>query len=118
VTYKSFILILLTTTLISGFLLLPGLSKLKHNPEIDSLASNPDLAFQVFSQCKTDVADEKRCYDAYSAAVNLANSTDCSSEGIRQQFKFKMLVENNVVRTVNDEIKKVCPNARIKISEG
>lgn len=116
-TYKSFISLLLTLTLLLGFMVLPGLSNLKHNTEIDYLNVHPDETFEIFSQCKIKVSDVNRCYNAYSAAVNLADSTDCSSEGIREQFKFKMLVESNSGRTVNDEIKKVCPHARFKIPE-
>lgn len=82
-TYKSFILTLTTLTLLASFLLLPNLSKLTHNPEIDYLTRKPDLAFRIFSQFKTSVSDVNRCYNAYSAAVNLANSTDCSSQGIK-----------------------------------
>lgn len=114
-TYKSFILLLMALTLLSGFLVVPGLSRLKHNSEIDYLTGHPDTAFRIFSQCKTEVSDVNRCYNAYSTAVNLANTTDCSAAGIDQQFRFKTLIESSSARTVADEIKIVCPNARINI---
>lgn len=116
-TYKAIISILLASTLLLGFVLLPNLSKLKSNADIDFMIRHPDVAFEIFSQCKNHVSDVNRCYNAYSAAVNLANSIDCSSEGIGLQFRFKLLIEGNSARIVNDEIARVCPNAPVNIPE-
>ena len=78
------------------------------NAEIEEMLQHPDSTFIIFSKCKKDVSDVDRCYNAYSAAVRLADAKNCTPSGIELKRKFKRLVEHSQARDIEDEISKEC----------
>lgn len=90
-------------------ILLPGIfSQLRNAPEINYYKSHPDLTYRVFSGCKYHPVNVDDCYAAYSAAVDLADSGDCSPAGKKVKRRFKILVENSSEKNVTEEIISDC----------
>lgn len=90
-------------------ILLPGVfSQLRNAPEINHYKSHPDLAYRVFSGCKYHPTNVDDCYAAYSAAVDLADSGDCSPAGKEIKRRFKILVESISEKNVTEEIISDC----------
>lgn len=116
--YRFFILSLSALTLLLNIFFLPGvLRHIKNDPEVERLAERPGEVFTLFSECKIRVKDEARCYQAYSAAVQLANRPDCSAEGIALKLKFKKLVEHTTPQEALREVIKACPQAESDIRQ-
>jgi len=89
--------------------LLPGIfSQLKNTPEINYYKSHPDLAYTVFSSCRSHPDNVDDCYAAYTAAVYLADSGDCSSSGKEIKRRFKQLVEHSKDEYITAEITADC----------
>lgn len=108
-SYKCFITLLSISALILSLIIMPKVLKtVRSNPEIERLVKAPNATFSLFSECKKHVADADRCYNAYSAAVYLANLNDCTPSGIELKRKFKGLVEHAKARDIEDEINKQC----------
>lgn len=108
-SYRCFITLLSLIALISGLLVMPGVLKtVRSNPEMERMIKAPDATFSLFSACKKQVTDAEQCYNAYSAAVYLANLDDCSPAGIELKRKFKGLVEHAKARDIENEINKQC----------
>lgn len=99
--------VLVTTS--SIFILPKVISGLRNNPEIKDMIKHPDGTFDYFSECKKQVSDADRCYNAYSAAVQIADSRDCTPSGIELKRKFKRLVEHGTNQGIDEEINKECP---------
>ncbi|UOK36012.1 hypothetical protein MJP36_15955 [Pseudomonas palleroniana] len=94
---------------VADYFLLPSvLIGLRSNPQIQSYKANPDLTFQVVSQCKQTVGDTDACYQAYSAAVQLSNLKGCSSDVIAIKRRFKRLVEHNLPEAIESELVTEC----------
>ncbi|TFF14602.1 hypothetical protein EXW72_03565 [Pseudomonas sp. BCA14] len=94
---------------LADYLLLPSvLTGLRSNPQIQSYRADPDLTFQVVSQCKQSVINADACYQAYSAAVQLSNLKSCSSEAIAMKRRFKLLVERNTLEAIESGLIKEC----------
>lgn len=99
-------LIMLT---VASVILLPGIFlQLRNTPEISNYKNHPDLAYVVFNGCKSDPVDVDECYAAYSAAVYLADSADCSPEGKEIKQRFKQLVEHSKEGDITEEINADC----------
>jgi hypothetical protein len=94
--------------ILSDFVLPGELQEIKGTNEIMTLVNHPDDTFNIFSQCKKMVNDVDRCYSAYSAAVQIANSTNCSPSSLALKRKFKKLVEHSTNDVIEDEIRKEC----------
>ncbi|NBF04683.1 hypothetical protein GV819_20585 [Pseudomonas sp. Fl5BN2] len=108
--FKLLTISAMSLLVIVNFLVLPQvLNGLRSNPQFQTYVTDPDLTFQLFSQCKKQVVDAEACYQAYSAAVALANSEDCSVAGIALQRRFKHLVEHSTPAAIENEIAKKCP---------
>ncbi|MDF3188003.1 hypothetical protein [Pseudomonas paracarnis] len=84
------------------------LHDLRSNPEIQMYLANPDLTFDVFSQCKKRVENADACYQAYSAAVQLSTTKNCSVEGIALTRRFKLLVGHSSAEVIESEISRDC----------
>ncbi len=94
-------------------MLLPGIfSQLKNKPEINYYKSHPDLAYTVFSGCKLHTDNVDDCYAAYSAAIDLADSADCSPAGKEIKRRFKRLVEHSKEEYITEEIISDCEISR------
>ncbi|MGG5840119.1 hypothetical protein [Huaxiibacter chinensis] len=107
--FKVSVFFALIVTVVAGVTLLPGfLNTITNNDQIKTMVRQPDETFRYFSLCKHDVQDVDRCYNAYSAAVEIAESKDCSPEGIALKRKFKGLVEHGSASVIDGEIKKEC----------
>jgi len=92
-----------------SFKLLPGIfSQLRNTPEIIYYKDHPDLTYTVFNGCKSAPANVDECYAAYNAAVYLADSADCSTEGREIKRKFKRLVEHSKEENITEEINADC----------
>ena len=78
------------------------------NTAIEKMLQHPDNIVIVFSKCKKEVLDVERCYNAYSAALQLADSKNCTPAGIQLKLKFKRLVEHSEARDMANEITKEC----------
>lgn len=90
-------------------ILLPGIfSQLKNTPEINYYKSDPDLTYTVFSGCMFHPDNVDDCYAAYSAAVELADSRDCSASGKKIKRRFKRLVEHSKDESITAEIAADC----------
>lgn len=108
--YKTFILVLTAVAISLSFFTLPIiLENIKNDPEIEAMANNPQQTRDVFSKCKTKVDDEHLCYEAYSAAVKLANKSGCSVDTINLRFSFKQLVEHASDQDIAQNLIKDCP---------
>lgn len=81
---------------------------IKNNPEIKDMRLHPDFTYSYFKECTIHVVDANRCYNAYSAAVDIANAESCTPSGIELKRKFKHLVEHAADNVIEDEIKKEC----------
>ena len=73
------------------------------------MIKHPNDTFDYFSKCKKRVSDADRCYSAYSAAVKIADSKNCTSPGVELKRKFKRLVEHGTELDIDEEINKECP---------
>lgn len=73
------------------------------------MIKHPDDTFDYFSECKKRVSDADRCYNAYSAAVKIAESEISTLSGIKLKRKFKRLVEHGTNQDIDEEINKECP---------
>ncbi|MBD8129266.1 hypothetical protein IFU23_24370 [Pantoea agglomerans] len=94
---------------IASVILLPGVfSQLKNTPEINYYKNHPDVDYIVFSGCKSHPENLDECYAAYSAAVYLASSSDCSPAGIEIKRRFKRLVESSKEEYITEEIISDC----------
>lgn len=94
---------------IATVLFLPQiLREAQTNTEIEEMLQHPDSTFIIFSKCKKNVSDVDQCYNAYSAAVRLADAKNCTSSGIELKRKFKRLVEHSKERDIENEISKEC----------
>lgn len=94
---------------LANFLMLPQiLHNLRSSPQIQKYVANPDVTFQLFSQCKILIADASACYQAYSAAIEIANSKECSAGGIAMKRKFKQLIEHGTAEAIEIEILREC----------
>ncbi|WP_447765747.1 hypothetical protein [Enterobacter asburiae] len=90
-------------------LFLPGiLHGINDNPQTEHMLKHPDDIYNFFSTCKKEVLDADRCYYAYSASVQIANSPDCTPSGIELKRKFKKLVEHARDLDIESEIKIEC----------
>ncbi|UVV71482.1 hypothetical protein [Pantoea agglomerans] len=110
--YKYFIYIITTLAILLSYLTLPGiLDQVRNNPQIAYLTAHPDTAFTLFSQCQRKVTDVARCYNAYSAAVALAERHNCSDDGLKLRFRFKRLTEHAADDVIKAELKKTVQTA-------
>ena len=108
--YKHFIYIITILTIVLSYLTLPGiLDQLRSNPQIAYLTAHPDTTFTLFSQCQRKVTDSARCYNAYSAAVALAETHKCTDEGLKLRFRFKQLTQHAADDVIKDQLEKDCP---------
>lgn len=95
--------------ILSSVLLLPRIfTHLKNSPEINYYINHPDSSYAIFSRCKLHVDDGDICYNAYSAAVSLADSKDCSVRGIATKRRFKKLVGYGSEKKINETIISEC----------
>ncbi|HBV40295.1 MAG TPA: hypothetical protein DEF05_11580 [Erwinia sp.] len=93
----------------AGYFYLPQqLKEIKSNPQIVWYSERPDLTWQVFSQCKQHVEDADTCYEAYSAAVALAESNRCDAQGRKLKYRFKLLTQDAKPAEIEKEIDKDC----------
>ncbi|RRZ89833.1 hypothetical protein [Erwinia sp. 198] len=93
----------------AGYFYLPRqLKEIKSNPQIVWYSERPDLTWQVFSQCKQHVEDADTCYQAYSAAVALAESDRCDTQGLKLKYRFKLLTQHASPAEIEKEIDKEC----------
>jgi len=107
--FKYIVLSGVVTLSLVFVILLPGIfSQLRNTPEINHYKSHPDLTYRVFSSCKYHPENVDDCYAAYSAAIDLADSGDCSPAGKEVKRRFKILVENSSEKHVNEEIISEC----------
>ncbi|MBS1204750.1 MAG: hypothetical protein H6R25_1649 [Proteobacteria bacterium] len=107
--FKYTVLTGTVTLAVASVMLLPGIfSQLKNTPEINYYKNHPDSAYSVFSGCKSHPDNVDECYAAYSAAVYLADSVDCSPSGIEIKHRFKQLVEHSREDDINKEIISDC----------
>lgn len=91
------------------YLILPkAIETIKNNPEANFMRLHPNFTYNYFKNCTIHVVDVNRCYNAYSVAIDIANSKDCTSSNIERKRKFKHLVEHSTDETIEDEIKKEC----------
>ncbi|MBV4368358.1 hypothetical protein [Erwinia phyllosphaerae] len=108
----SFGVVLIPVLLIgfaAGYFYLPQLLKeIKSSPQIVWYSARPDLTWQVFSQCKQHVDDADACYQAYSAAVALAESGRCDAQGLKLKYRFKLLTQHASPAEIEKEIDKEC----------
>jgi|AGFT01.1.fsa_nt_gi hypothetical protein len=92
-----------------SFKLLSGIfSQLRKTPEIRFYKDHPDLTYTVFNGCKSAPVNVDECYAAYNAAVYLADSADCSTEGREIKREFKRLVEHSKEENITEEINADC----------
>lgn len=103
---------LLLLALLSALFLPAIFSHLSTAPEVDYYRRHPDLTYSLFSNCKRYVDDAGRCYAAYTAAVSLADSADCSPQGRETKFRFKRLVEHASKSSLAEEIASDCAASR------
>ncbi|WP_447783685.1 hypothetical protein [Enterobacter asburiae] len=109
---------------VASAILLPGIFlQLRNTPEISNYKDHPDLAYTVFNGCKSDPVDVDECYAAYNAAVYLADSADCSTEGKEIKRRFKRLVEHSKEEDITEEINADCKANKdksffVKLMEG
>ncbi|MFU2318891.1 hypothetical protein [Rahnella sp. PCH160] len=110
--FKKLVIISFTIVILFFIVFIPSIfSHLKNTPQINYYINHPDLTYKTFSQCKLRVDDVNECYSAYSAAVSLADSDDCSLTGIASKRRFKKLVEDSKEKVIDDEIVNDCiPN--------
>lgn len=107
--YRFMILIFIGITFSLIYSFLPQeLMNIKRNPDIEYFKSRQDYTFNFFSKCKKQVSNVAHCYNAYSAAVQLAESKNCTPSGIRVKRRFKQLVEHTTDDAIEDEIKREC----------
>lgn len=107
--FRYIVLTGIVTLTIASVMLLPDIfSQLKNTPEINYYKSQPDLAYTVFSGCKPHPDNVDNCYAAYSAAVYLADSEDCSPAGKEIKRRFKRLVEHSKEEYITEEINSDC----------
>lgn len=98
---------------VASALLLPGIfSQLNNTPDINYFKSHPDQTYTVFSRCRSQPDNVDECYSAYSAAVYLADSGDCSLADKATKRRFKRLVEHAKESTITDEINADCQGNR------
>jgi len=117
-TYRFFIISITLFAITLSFFVLPSvIGAIRHDPEVERLAEKPEQVFNTFSQCKKRVNDEELCYQAYSAAVKLANNADCTPNGISLRFKFKQLTEHTTEKTIARELLKSCPEQASDINK-
>ena len=88
------------------------ISGLKNSPEIVFYKSHPERAYAVFTVCKNHPDPIDDCYAAYSAAVSLADSEDCSVTGKETKRRFKRLVEHAKEETITEEIDSDCNSVK------
>jgi len=107
--FRYIVLTGFVTLSIASVMLLPGIfSQLKNTPGINYYKSHPDVAYTVFSGCKSHPDNIDECYAAYSAAVYLADSGDCSPAGKEIKRRFKRLVEHSKEEYITEEITSEC----------
>lgn len=107
--FRVTVLLLAAATLLAGVKFLPAvLAHIHHNGEIRELVKHPDTVFHDFSRCRREVEDASHCYNAYSAALQIAESKDCTPQGIMMKRKFKNLVEHNISSVIAEEINAEC----------
>lgn len=113
--FRYIVLTGIVTLAIASVMLLPGIfSQLKNTPEINYYKSHPDLAYTVFSSCRSHPDNVDDCYAAYTAAVYLADSGDCSSSGKEIKRRFRQLVEHSKDEYITAEITADCEINRKK----
>lgn len=107
--FRMTVFLLAAATVLAGVKFFPAvLAHIHHNGEIRELVKHPDTVFHNFSRCKREVEDASYCYNAYSAAIQIAESKDCTPQGIMMKRKFKNLVEHNVSSVIEEEINAEC----------
>lgn len=107
--FRYIVLMGMVTLSLVFALLLPGVfSQLRNTPEINYYKGHADLAYSVYSGCKDHPANIDDCYAAYSAAIYLASSGDCTPAGKEVKRRFKILVENISEKNVTEEIISDC----------
>ncbi|WP_148874422.1 hypothetical protein [Serratia marcescens] len=84
------------------------MQQIENDPEVNFYISNPELTYQIFSNCKKNATNVDKCYSAYSAAVRMAESEDCSRHGVKLKRRFKLLVEHSKPEEIEKEIIKEC----------
>lgn len=82
----------------------------KNATDVSYYLEHPDVTYTVFSGCQTRVEKVDKCYAAYTAAVSMAESTDCSPSGIALKYRFKKLVGHSPDKEeyLNEEIALDC----------
>lgn len=107
--FKTMVVVGLLACVGISYVYLPRLmDNIKHDPQALWYVQQPELTWNYFSQCKQHVDDAGKCYLAYSAAVTLAESSDCSGEGINVKRRFKTLTENVKPEQIDKEIVQEC----------
>ncbi|MCC4108685.1 hypothetical protein [Serratia ureilytica] len=84
------------------------IQQIGNDPEVGYYISNPELTYQIFSDCKKNATHVDKCYSAYSAAVRMAESEDCSHHGVKLKRRFKLLVEHSKPEGIEKEIVREC----------
>lgn len=108
--YQRFMYLTTILAVVLSYLTLPAVIKgIKVNPQIAWLIAHPDITFDRFSECKQHVSDANGCYNAYSAAVQLAEAHDCSEDGLKRRLRFKRLTEHAADSELENELNKACP---------
>lgn len=103
------VIFMVAATILVGMRFFPKvLAHIHHNDEIRKLVKHPDAVFYDFSRCKREGDEVSHCYNAYSAALQIADSKDCSPQGILMKRKFKNLVEHSVSSVIEEEINTEC----------
>lgn len=109
-SFRIVVIIALILVTISSIIIFPKIIRgIRDNPEVREMIKHPDETFDYFSECKKRVSDTDHCYKAYSAAVQIADSKDCTPSGVALKHKFKRLVEHGTDQDIDEEINKECP---------
>ena len=107
--FSMTVLFMTASTVLLGVKFFPAvLAHIHNNGEIREMVKHSDTVFHDFRHCRREVEDASYCYNAYSAALQIAESKDCTSQGIMMKRKFKNLVEHNVSSVIEEEINAEC----------
>ncbi|HEI8867678.1 TPA: hypothetical protein SLG40_003215 [Serratia odorifera] len=112
--FRMVVIVLLAILFVESCFYFPRiLARDSKNPVILRYIKEPESVYKVFSECKKNVVEVDRCYMAYSAAVLIADSKDCSKYGIKVKRRFKLLLENNKLNNIDEEIARECASDKV-----
>lgn len=109
-SFRNVVIIAVVLVTILSMTIFPKVIRgIRDNPEVREMIKYPDETFDYFSECKKKVSDTDHCYKAYSAAVQITDSKDCTPSGVELKRKFKRLAEHGTDQDIDEEINKECP---------